>query len=269
MTNRPRRKTRSGRRKKRGMALVISYLVRIGMAAVLVLSAALAVFAVRFCVDWAISSRQEPSAEVSGPDLGLEEPEVQQREDALLVLSPVTGVVTVDPGHGGEDPGCGDQGYLEKDIVLNIANRLKEQLESAGVTVIMTRQTDTGVSLDQRAIVANQAGSDLFVSVHCNSFEGQASGLECYYYKAEEGQRLAQAITDAAAGLGVATRQVQKNNYQVLWDTDMTAVLVETGFLSDPQDRAALLTPEHQDRVARAIAQGVADILRTRQAGAA
>ena len=248
------------RRKKRGMALLISYLVRAGMLAVLLACVWLAVLGVRACVDWVgsmgadravMTAQEEPEADV--PQL----PE----EPALLAGPSVQGTVTIDPGHGGIDPGCGQEGALEKDIVLSISMGLKDLLEQAGLTVVMTRQTDETLSLDKRAEMANAAGSDLFVSVHCNSFEGQARGMDCYYHKSEQAKALAQLILDKAAELGIKARNVQKNNYQVLWDTDMTAVLVETGFLTDPEECALLCQPEYQQRVAQAIAAAVLDTL--------
>ena len=180
----------------------------------------------------------------------------------LPAVHPVSGIVTVDPGHGGNDPGCGEGSAPEKDIVLAISMEVKKLLEQAGVTVVMTRQTDEGVSLDKRAILANEAGSDLFVSIHCNSFEGEARGMDCYYHKSEPAKQLAQAILDEAAALGITTREVQKNNYQVLWDTDMTAVLVETGFLTHPEEYALLRSEAYQKKMARAIAGAVLDTLR-------
>lgn len=248
------------RRKKRGKALLISYLVRAGMLAALLACVWLAVLGLRACADWvgsmgadraALTAQEEPEA--NAPRL----PE----EPAVPAGPSVWGTVTIDPGHGGVDPGCGQEGGLEKDIVLPISMALKDLLEQAGVTVVMTRQTDETVSLDRRAEIANAAGSDLFVSVHCNSFEGEARGMDCYYHKSEPAKALAQLILDKAAERGIKARNVQKNNYQVLWDTDMTAVLVETGFLTDPEECALLCSPEYQQRVAQAIGAAVLETL--------
>lgn len=240
------------RKKKQGVALLISRLIRLGILAALLLGLWLAVLGINACVgylsrDSAVSSSQSAAlGDTSAPE-----------EPSLATAQLTDGIVTIDPGHGGIDPGCGEEGALEKDIVLPISMNLKALLEAAGVTVVMTRTTDETVSLDDRAIIANSAGSDLFVSIHCNSYEGQARGMDCYYHKSEPAKQLAQAILDEAANLKVTTRQVQKNNYQVLWDTDMPAVLVETGFLTNPEDCAALLDPAHQETVAQAIANAV------------
>lgn len=255
------------RRKKRGMALLISYLVRAGMLAVLLACAWLVALGVNACADYFadigavfVVSNETPEDESTADTP--EEPE----EPSVFAGVCVSGVVTVDPGHGGSDPGCGEEDSQEKDIALAISMQLRQMLEEAGVTVVMTRQADETVSLDDRAIIANNAASDLFISVHCNSFEGQARGMDCYYYKAEPAKQLAQAILDEAAALGVTTREVQKNNYQVLWDTDMTAVLVETGFLTDPEECALLCEPDYQQKVAQAIAAAVLDALQAKAA---
>ena len=242
------------RKKKQGKALLISRLIRLGMLAVVLACLTLAALGVRACVSF-FSRLPAPAQSVSQEDTDVSLP---PEEPSVPAVRPVRGIVTVDPGHGGIDPGCGEeQNHLEKDIVLPIAMHLKQLLEQAGVTVIMTRTTDDTVSLDDRAVIANNAGSNLFVSVHCNSYEGQARGMDVYYHKSEPAKLLAQSILDEAAALGVTTRQIQKNNYQVLWDTDMPAVLVETGFLTDPTDLAQLLDPAHQKLVAQAIANAV------------
>ena len=172
-------------------------------------------------------------------------------------------VVTVDPGHGGFDPGLGDASALEKDIAFSISTKLKQHLENAGVTVVLTRTGDEDLSLDQRAALANEVSSQLFVSIHCNSNADQAQGMDCYYHQSESAEKLARSILDAAKVLKVTTRQVQKNNNQVLWETNMPAVLVEAGFLSDTRDRANLVSPIYQDNVARAIAYAVVTHLNT------
>ena len=248
------------RRKKRGKALLISYLVRAGMAAVLLACVWLAALGVLACADWIGSMGADREVSVTQGDVEADVP--QTPEEPLLPAGPsVRGTVTIDPGHGGIDPGCGEEGALEKEIVLPISMALKDLLEQAGVTVVMTRQTDETLSLDKRAEMANAAGSDLFISVHCNSFEGEARGMDCYYHKSEQAKALAQLILDKAAEMGIKARNVQKNNYQVLWDTDMTAVLVETGFLTDPEECALLSTPDYQRQIARAIAAAVLETL--------
>jgi len=249
------------RRKKRGMALLVSRLLRLGMLVVLLACVGLAAFGVKACVDYvqSVSAGMEAQSQQQQAD-GTQETPLPEEPSVFAGFS-VSGVVTVDPGHGGGDPGCGEEVALEKDIVLPISLKLRDMLEEAGVAVVMTRQTDESVSLDQRAIIANNAGSDLFVSIHCNSYEGAARGMDVYYHKSEPAKELAQAILDQAAALGIRTREIQKNNYQVLWDTDMPAVLVETGFVTDPEEYALLRQEDYQEKIAQAVAMAVLNAL--------
>ncbi|MGZ6141877.1 MAG: N-acetylmuramoyl-L-alanine amidase family protein, partial [Myxococcales bacterium] len=89
-------------------------------------------------------------------------------------------VVVLDPGHGGRFPhdgAHGRKGLIEKNIALAVANKTKEMLEAAGATVVLTREGDVDVPLSERARIANEAGADLFLSIHCNSMETRADRL--------------------------------------------------------------------------------------------
>ena len=98
-------------------------------------------------------------------------------------------VVVLDPGHGGKFPHDGAHGrggLVEKDVSLAVAQKTKELLEAAGATVVLTRESDDDVSLADRARVANDAGADLFLSIHCNSMESREDrkvtrGVETYF----------------------------------------------------------------------------------------
>lgn len=90
-------------------------------------------------------------------------------------------IVVLDAGHGGKDPGNMGNGFKEKDIALNIILKIGEALEKyEGVKVVYTRKTDVFVELFERGRIANEANADLFVSVHCNSHNSQASGTETF-----------------------------------------------------------------------------------------
>ncbi|MDN3593999.1 N-acetylmuramoyl-L-alanine amidase family protein [Zunongwangia endophytica] len=89
-------------------------------------------------------------------------------------------VVVLDAGHGGKDPGNMGNGYKEKDIALNIVLKVGKELESRGIKVVYTRNTDVFIPLMERGQIANDAEADLFVSVHCNSHNSQASGTETF-----------------------------------------------------------------------------------------
>lgn len=169
-------------------------------------------------------------------------------------------IVTIDAGHGGIQPGCEFNGVLEKDITLSVALLLQDELEGRGFTVIMTRNGDEDVKLDDRCKIANEAGSDFFVSIHCNSYTDDLSvnGFEGYYYKNQVGKRLAELILQSAQGYSIKTRHVNEENYYVLKDTNMPAVLLEIGFMSNEAERERLQTTEYQTLIAKSIADGIA-----------
>lgn len=173
--------------------------------------------------------------------------------------------VVLDAGHGGEDAGCSFSGALEKDITLAVTLLAAEKLRAEGVTVILAREGDEKVSLDDRCRIANNAGADLFVSIHCNSYPEDTAvcGLEGYFHDDTRGERLARHIMNAAGALSVKTRHVRDENYQVLRETTMPAALMEIGFLSNPSERQQLQTAEYQETIAQAIADGVLEMLRS------
>lgn len=182
-------------------------------------------------------------------------------------------VVVVDPGHGGIDIGCvGKNKTYEKDVVLNIANELKEILEQNDYIVYMTRENDTYIELKERAIYANSLDADLFISIHMNSASsnGQyAKGMEIYYYQwlewnykirlsriyskdtltesfikekidnkilmVEESKKLAGEMVPFAEESGILFRKVDQQRFDVIANTEMPSILVECNFLSNPE----------------------------------
>jgi N-acetylmuramoyl-L-alanine amidase len=99
--------------------------------------------------------------------------------------------IVLDPGHGGVDPGAsGSHDLAEKDLTLDIAQRLRALLEESGFDVVMTRERDESVSLRERALLANRVRGDLFVSVHVNAIPGpEPCGMEVYYLGATDDPR--------------------------------------------------------------------------------
>lgn len=201
------------------------------------------------------------------PDSALPEGNVETDDTALsgtpvIPATPPTyeGVtIILDAGHGGIQSGCEFDGVLEKDITLSIVLLLQEKLESKGVTVILTRDADEDVSLSRRSEIANSAGANCFVSIHCNSYEDDLSikGFECYHYQSAESKDLAEAITLSADNYMIPTRKTKEENYAILRDTSIPAVLIEAGFMSNAQERKQLLSLKHQELLAEAIASGI------------
>lgn len=171
--------------------------------------------------------------------------------------------VVLDAGHGGIDPGCEFNGVSEKSITLAIVLMLKEKLEASGISVALTRSGDQEVDLDERWMFANGSGADLFVSIHCNSYDDDTvKGFEGYYYRDSEDKQLAELIFSAAQNYpSIRTRSVREENYRVLRNTVMPAALLEIGYLSNAEERANLQSGEYQNTIAQAVFDGITAML--------
>jgi N-acetylmuramoyl-L-alanine amidase CwlD len=178
-------------------------------------------------------------------------------------------LIVLDPGHGGSDDGAMHNGLVEKELNLNVAERLKALLVSHGWLVKMTRETDVDVfapndsahdELQARCDVSNQAGARLFISIHTNSFTtSELSGTTTYYYKADS-YGLADAVhARLAASLPTADDGIRKENFYVIHHTTAPAILVEMAFLSNPGDAQLLKTDAFLQKIAVGIANGVGD----------
>lgn len=172
-------------------------------------------------------------------------------------------VVILDPGHGGEDEGCARDGVREKDINLSIAKLVRDKLEALGYQVLMVRDMDTYISKEDRVIYANQSQGDIYVSIHQNASDDiSVSGMEIWY-EGEDGsrdnERLAQLIQQQILeNTGAAERELRGNaDFHVTGKTTMPACLIETGFLSNAEERKNLTTGEYQEKIAEGIAQGI------------
>lgn len=176
--------------------------------------------------------------------------------------------VFLNPGHapnGEPDPGaCNyDLDLRECDIAKDIADLVESYLTTAGVEVVGNVQSD---SLSGITSTANASGADLFISIHCNSFNSSASGTEvCVYPGSSVGRKLGgciqRQIVDSLGTVdrGLKERVPGKNGLYVLSNTDMPAVLVETAFIDSYQD--AMKLRDRTDDFARAIARGVTDYM--------
>ena len=166
--------------------------------------------------------------------------------------------VVLDPGHGGKDQGTRWNGVSEKVVTLSIAKRIERNLKARGIATAMTRRSDVYRSLDGRAAMANGYGRSVFVSIHCNADRHcKACGIETHYCGAQ-GRRLASSIHGHLdSRTATPNRGMKCSGFAVLRKTSCPAALVECGFLSSPRERRLLTTPAYQERVARAIADGI------------
>lgn len=174
--------------------------------------------------------------------------------------------VVLDPGHGDKDRGAtGASGQDEKDFTLQLSHKVRERLEQEPqIEVYMTRTDDSFISsIDrERPEFANQLDADIFVSIHGNTFtDAGVSGTETYYYR-EESLQLAEIMhKHTVEATGFRDRGVKKENFFVVKDTKMPAVLLEVGYLTNPQDEEQLLKDEVQNRIAASIVAGIKEYL--------
>ncbi|MGZ4106376.1 MAG: N-acetylmuramoyl-L-alanine amidase [Tumebacillaceae bacterium] len=182
-------------------------------------------------------------------------------------------LIVLDPGHGGRDPGTTNNGLEEKTLVLATSLKLRDALQRCGFQVMMTRTTDTlplangtiGEDLTYRANLANNAQADLFVAWHIDSIDnGSVNGVAVWIYPNTRGTRTdtwAEKIVNAiAAASGQSNRGVYLGDFAVLRETNMDAMLVEAGFLTNPAEARNLADPTFQAKQAEGAARGICSI---------
>lgn len=181
--------------------------------------------------------------------------------------------IAVDPGHGGRDPGAtGPSGNQEKNNTLPVGLYLADLLRSAGANVMLTRSTDVSpagseytelLDLKARVNLANAAKADLFVSIHNDAFSNPAAGGTTTYYSSNTSQAAASKTFGTAVQselvkqLGLYNRGVKDAPFYVVKYTTMPAILVELGFLSNPNEEILLSSPDFQKKAALGIYGGI------------
>src|SRR5256884_436002 len=171
--------------------------------------------------------------------------------------APIT--VVIDAGHGGHDRGgIPGQSVAEKEMTLDVAQRLRNVLAASGYRVVMTRDSDVFVPLGTRVAIANSYGNAIFVCIHFNATKrAGASGIETYFYS-RDSLPLASAIHYfVTGGAPSANRGVRRRGYYVLRRTSVPAVLVECGFLTNPTETAYAQSASYRQKIAEKIAAGV------------
>jgi N-acetylmuramoyl-L-alanine amidase len=207
--------------------------------------------------------------------------------------------IVIDPGHGGQDTGAIGVGRLpEKMVTLNISKEVKRYLYNYGCDILLTRSTDTFLTLDERTALANAVGADLFVSIHANAAPNKdAAGIETFFYphgegkvvgtsqgfkdhtlfddylknKSEQSTLLASSIQQSLCAQVYPVhllrdkidRKVKKAPFQVLMGAAQPGVLVEVGFLTHEYEGDLLRSKKYQKRVAQGIVKGILSYLKT------
>lgn len=180
-----------------------------------------------------------------------------------LTLAHLT--IAVDPGHGGSNRGAqGPTGVYEKTLTLRIASKLRRLLIAAGAKVVMTRTDDTSEDMIERTRMLEQADPDLLVSIHLNSSADPIhAGGTSTYYRYIGFRPLSQAILKHMLALGLPEYgNVGRFNFALNGPTDYPNALVETLFISNPEEEMKALDPAFQEKIARAILAGINDFLK-------
>lgn len=224
---------------------------------------------------------------------------IRKRAVAVGAGLPIRNVI-LDPGHGGKDPGAiGKGGLQEKDVVLDIARRLKRKLGSMGINVTLTRDSDKFISLDQRSRIANSKDADFFISIHANASRSRwVNGVEVFYLTDsidDESRSLSAAkkydlgLEEAYSGehtpailwslrfknnrrssgdlaeficcslsrsLSQRNRGTKQARFYVL-KSNLPAILIEVGFISNPSEEKRLRSPSYRDKITQAICEGI------------
>jgi N-acetylmuramoyl-L-alanine amidase len=174
-------------------------------------------------------------------------------------------LVILDAGHGGSDEGAKVHSLLEKRITLNTVLLLKKRLQEMGYRVILTRSRDVFIPLQRRVSIANKTKAVVFVSVHYNASQSaDAKGVEIFYYGTQGSWRSQASRLLASAVLShviqeteAECRGVKAANFHVIRETEMPAILVEGGFMTNSAERALLRDKIYLDKIAKGIAIGV------------
>lgn len=205
-------------------------------------------------------------------------------EPEALVVPPIKTIV-IDPGHGGTNEGAvGIAGIHEKYLTLRLAFVVADRLKARypDIKVIMTREKDVGISLNDRIMIANEAQADLFLSIHFNSsMNPLAIGYESFYageFLEQEADKLgedesvrmkkramvpyAQYVAECfnramAKRFKVLDRGVKQGDYTVLTRALVPAIVIEFGFLSQAEEGLELIKPEHQVKMADALIEAI------------
>lgn len=174
------------------------------------------------------------------------------------VRTPGSCKAVIDAGHGGSDYGAIRSGINEKDINLDVAKRIQTILASKGASVEMTRQRDETVSLEARTMFSAEKDPDVFVSVHVNSsVRPEIKGIETHYYHPESLELARTIHSSLVSHLRTTDRGLFKSKFYVINHTEVPAVLVEIGFISNEQERAELVSEKRKQQTAEAIAEGI------------
>ena len=183
--------------------------------------------------------------------------------------TPLKGLkIAIDAGHGGTELGAiGCLNDNEKDVNLEISKILKEKFETNGANVIMTREDDSFVGLNDRVEIANKNNAQIFISIHNNALPDSAAhlkstGSETYYFYQQSKELAKDVVESLAKETGLKNNGAKAQSFAVVRNTNCPAILVEVGYIINPEDNAKLIDKDYQNKIAEAILHGLENYLK-------
>lgn len=174
-------------------------------------------------------------------------------------------LIILDAGHGGTDEGAKVHYFMEKRLALMTTLLVRKSLEEMGYRVILTRSKDVFIPLHRRVSIANKTKAVLFASIHYNSSPApEAHGIEVFYHggseikKSQQSRKLASSVLEELISQTSAlSRGVKNGNFHVIRETVMPSILIEGGFMTNPEERANLRDKKYLEKIAKGIALGI------------
>lgn len=183
---------------------------------------------------------------------------ITQGKTVILRRNPNSKTIVIDAGHGGTDVGATREGIYEKDLTLDMAQRLEALLKKKGFAVLMVRDKDEYVSLQDRVDYSENHNADLFISIHVNSsVTPDGNGLETHYYTPQSYEFAQVVHKEFTSAINARDRGLFKSKFYVINHTTCPSILIETGFISNPDERKELMTTQRRQKTAEAIAKGI------------
>ena len=185
-------------------------------------------------------------------------------------------VITIDPGHGGRDPGTMYNSIKEKDLNLEISKALEKELTKNGAIVYMIRTSDIDLSsiydskkkrgdLYRRLLKIKENKSNLYLSIHINWYQNSThKGAEVLYNSINKNNKiLAEAVMNEFKTNQKSKREIKKTNLYMYKNITIPGALIETGYLSNPTERRLLQSESYQKELAKSITNGVKNYLKS------
>ncbi len=196
---------------------------------------------------------------ISTDDIAPQKKQPKQKKTARVPGTLKGLTIVVDPGHGGNDRGTtGSSGTDEKDITLLTAELLASKLKAAGANVVVTRESDNYIPLRKRVSISHQAAADAFISIHYDSNPDQSvTGFTTFYTHSHQKALASKINKGLESSITLRNRGTQPADYLVLRENKQNAVLIELGFLSNPNEERTMTTKMFREQAAHGIYKGL------------